>query len=749
MGTDSKTTSPGVKPGDNGGTEAKGAFVRGQRVDSPGHGSVPLAKLNTAEGDPKRWDEMLAPPTPGVGQQDFSVLLSLYSSNPWVYAAANRCATAVSSVRRTYFKTVDGKKVRSKDTNLQKLLETPNPFQTFTDLIELTVIDLKTIGWSWWEKIFDEKPEDTKHIWRLRPDRVKIRPDEERYWKGITFMRKEGKSVDLDPRELVQFRHWSPVNDFFPVSGLFAAQNSIIWELFGRAWNTSFFRNGAASFPEGVFESDQKLDEDIIKRIEERINNKIGHPDVWRSPLILDQGLRYVKTAFTQKDVQFPELMDRGRDETLAALGVPPAMVGVPIAGGLGGFREQRHQFYQNTILPLLRKIESTINRFLAVDGESMEFDLTDILSLIEDIEAMTRTAESEVTRGIRTINEIRSERGLDDVPWGDVWHAPLGLAPVDGSARPNRPEGLGGAPVATGESGHLPEESEERTLRREFWKAAEGKVRRRMAERFAGAYRSAFDKLRRDIERKIEVSITPVSEKSAVDDTVPIIKQEPRFEFTDVFDPVQSTEYQDLIRDTVGPEALRQTKGASRVAARALGVDFRDVTDQDPLFRKTVDSWLRNRAGSTSRTINRAVQDAARLAREDGATPKQAVRRVMAAFDRTVDQRVKDLSVSDATTFASTALQIQAKDTFTHKRWIHLGDARDPSQGSPGESHVSEGFPSGPIVKIDDRFDVPGRKGINRMEFPGDPAGDADVTSNCRCSLEFLSQAEAEAEGF
>ena len=44
------------------------------------------------------------------------------------------------------------------------------------------------------------------------------------------------------------------------------------------------------------------------------------------------------------------------------------------ISGGLGGYTEQRQQFYQITVLPLLRKIESTINSWLAPEGEKMEW---------------------------------------------------------------------------------------------------------------------------------------------------------------------------------------------------------------------------------------------------------------------------------------------------------------------------------------------------------------------------------------
>ena len=704
-----------------------------------------VQKLHAVEGDARRWDDLPKPPAPHVSESDFQLLLTLYTSNPWVYAAISRIASAVSSVRKTFFtKTPDGKRTRSTETRLEKLLAKPNPWQTWQDLVELLVVDIKTVGWSIWEIGFDEL-KTAIGLWRLRPDRVSIDPDTSKYWQGITFERKLGEKIPIAPHEIVFFRHWSPVSDYHPISGLFASQVSVIWELFARAWNTSFFRNGAAGMPEGLFETDKRIDEDTYKRIHESLKNKLGNPAVWRDILILDQGLKFKETARKQNELQFSEMLDKARDEILASLGVPPAMVGVPIAGGLGGFREQRHQFYQCTVLPLLKKIQSTINRSLAPADEEFEFDLSDIFSLIEDLEALTRTAESEVTRGIRTINEVRSERGLGAVPWGDTWHRPLGLAEVDAVPTPPGQPPPGTDPAVGAPTEGLPEDGNEgRTLRRSFWKAAVKPLRERMADRMGAKYRKVFSEIKRLLLERADRALLDVTKLEKQDEPAP------QFEISD-FSPLEDEEFREAVREIALPEAVRQTNGAGRVAARALGVSFRELTQEDPLFSKVLDEWLTERHGSTANTMRNAVTDSLRQSRTEGISRQDAVRNLETKVDAVIDQRIADLSRTDATTFSNTAIEAQGIGNFTHKRWIDVGDAdvRDPAarNPSPGESHKALNFPGGAVVKLDEKFTVPGRGRSYQMEFPGDPAGGPEVTSNCRCSLELLSQSDLDAE--
>jgi HK97 family phage portal protein len=714
-----------------------------------------IEKLHTIEGDGRRWEELPSPPAPGVTQEDFSTILTLYTANPWIYAAVNRTSSAVSSVRRIFYEIgPDGQRKRSKTTKLQRLLDRPNRWQVWEDLIEQTVIDLRMLGWSYWEKVLTPDGK-TVALWRLRADRVKPIPDPDTYWSGIEFYRTPTDVITLGLDEFLSFRQWSPISDYYGVSGMFAAQTPATWDLYGRAWNTSVFRNGAAAMPEGVFLTKNRLDETTEKRIKAAIKNKIGHPDVWRDILILDNGLEFRPTAVSARDMQFVELMGQARDQILAAMGVPPAMVGVPVAGGLGGWREQRQQFYQITVLPLLRKIESTINRFLAPEGEAMAFDLSDILSLIEDLDSIASQSERLVTRGIRTINEIREEMGLEPTEWGNVWWAPLGLAPVEAPGRPARPEGLGGGPQQPGASpvparppvpgipAPAPQQktrklaaNEDGEARVEILRATQRGIRPSMARRIAGRYRRALDEVRTGIVQRFRDTVAGSR----------IVKAEPEeaFSLPSDFVPLDEGQFKEFMADMMGPEIKDQTRRAARAIASALEISFKDPVG-DGRFEKAFDDWKELRMGSSGRTItDRALKTIEEMKGED-LTAEQAIERLGRALDDEMERRVADLSISDATTFGNVAEVVEGvAGGFTYKMWVTQEDASVRGVApTPGEDHS---VMHGVVVKIDDFFSVPGRGQEYLMFAPGDPNGGPEVTSRCRCSLVLLRQDEAEA---
>ena len=61
-----------------------------------------------------------------------------------------------------------------------------------------------------------------------------------------------------------------------------------------------------------------------------------------------------------------------------------------------------------------------------------LEFDITTIEALQEDQNARVGREVQLLDRGVLTINELRRQRQLPDVPWGDTWaKAPMGADQV------------------------------------------------------------------------------------------------------------------------------------------------------------------------------------------------------------------------------------------------------------------------------------------------------------------------------
>ena len=80
--------------------------------------------------------------------------------------------------------------------------------------------------------------------------------------------------------------------------------------------------------------------------------------------------------------------------------------------------------FWRNTIVPEVRFLEEQLNRMLlpklGYPQLTVEFDLSAIEALQEDENNRVQRESALLDRGVLTINEVRRERNLPDVPWGD-----------------------------------------------------------------------------------------------------------------------------------------------------------------------------------------------------------------------------------------------------------------------------------------------------------------------------------------
>ena len=80
--------------------------------------------------------------------------------------------------------------------------------------------------------------------------------------------------------------------------------------------------------------------------------------------------------------------------------------------------------FWRNTVVPELKFFEEQLTRQLlprlGYPGLKLEFDLTSIEALQEDETQRVAREMQLLDRGVITINELRRERGLPEIPWGD-----------------------------------------------------------------------------------------------------------------------------------------------------------------------------------------------------------------------------------------------------------------------------------------------------------------------------------------
>lgn len=363
--------------------------------------------------------------------EDFEDYAVAYAQVVWVHACASIIATTVAGlplrVRR------NGRAEAA--APLQQLLDAPNRHTTGYDLWEHTVTCLELAGNAYWEIERDAAGRPVG-IYPLRPDYVRIVPDVRQYVRGYLY-EVNGRSAALAPEEVLHFRYFNPLDEYYGLGPLAAARHGIIADSYAVAYNTNFFRNGAR--PQGILETERSLSDDTLRRL--RAQWEEAHRGMRRAHrvAVLEEGLTYKPLALSPQDMEFVQQRRMSREEICAAFKVPPAIVGLFEYANYANALQQERFFWSHTIVPKSRKLEHRLRVALAhqlrplVDGAGWDvrFDLGGVAALQRDQMQQARVSALLVSSGLQTINERRAAEGLPPVPWGDEWHSPPPARPA------------------------------------------------------------------------------------------------------------------------------------------------------------------------------------------------------------------------------------------------------------------------------------------------------------------------------
>lgn len=323
-------------------------------------------------------------------------------------------------------KKTDGvrKGVRAKELN-SLINYKPNPYQSMQEFRDLLFIDFLLEGNAF---IFY----DGSFLYHLPASSVTIEIDERTYISGFKYM----NQVDFTAEEVFYFSDVSRKRLFRAESRLTSAKRSIdiLYEM--QAFQESFFKNGA--IPGLVLETENTLSQQAKTRTITNWMTAYSPKNGARKPIIIDNGLK-LKEMFkiSFQDMDFDSSIERHDSKILRALGVPDILLA---GGNNANINPNLRLFYLETILPIVRKYTSSLERFFGYDLSPITSDVTALQPDLRDIAAYHSTL---VNAGILTPNEARDELRYDRISDQDMdkIRVPANIA---GSA--TNPE-LGGAP--------------------------------------------------------------------------------------------------------------------------------------------------------------------------------------------------------------------------------------------------------------------------------------------------------------
>ena len=115
--------------------------------------------------------------------------------------------------------------------------------------------------------------------------------------------------------------------------------------------------------------------------------------------------------------------------------GVPSQLIGIPDSQTYSNFAEAKLALYNETIIPLLDRVQSDLNEWLTPQfGTDLElrYDIDSIPAMAEQRRRVFESVTAGVQNGILTRNEAREQLGYEPVNGADSLLVPANLMPLN-----------------------------------------------------------------------------------------------------------------------------------------------------------------------------------------------------------------------------------------------------------------------------------------------------------------------------
>ena len=345
-----------------------------------------------------------------------------YEKDQLVYACIRELSLAASEPR--YFIEAynrDNERYEVTGGRYVDLLRKPNPNQDFYALLDQMVIHLHVTGNAY---VYKERSQSGKvvAIYLLRPDRITIKSDIKEGVESYEYDI-EGYTYSIPPVDVAHMKLVNPTNDVYGLSPLQVIAPVINLDLSIIQYAKAFFQN--AGVPSGMLKIKRRINtQEEANTIRRTWRSQFSSPGNFHNLAILDEDAHYEALATPITDLALGDLRDTVETRICMAFGVPSILVGAVIGldrATYANYKEARKTFYSEKMIPLVNRIVRFLNLHMEGEfpGEFIGVDFSNVRSLIDDKDDITKRAVDQYGAGLVTLNEARAVLGLDPVEDG------------------------------------------------------------------------------------------------------------------------------------------------------------------------------------------------------------------------------------------------------------------------------------------------------------------------------------------
>ncbi len=309
--------------------------------------------------------------------------------------------------------------LRQRVSVLRSMLEQPNPQDSFRTLIEAVLEDVIVGGFG---AVEVEPTGDAAMPLRLWPvDGATVAmmagwtgdPDDPRYVQtpfGSTA------SVQLLDRELMYVRLNPRTHTPFGLGRLEVAFETVNQFLSANRYAGRLASNSVVQYALWLDEATPQQHERLIRWWQDEVEGTGQVPIL--SSANKPEVLRFAGGTDADLRLQWQEFLLR---ILASAFDLPPMLLGIESDVNRSTAAEMAEEAFQSAIVPVAKLIAEHITRDVfakALGWNDVEFVFNNLVSRDESVEAAIQA--QLVAANVMTINEVRSQRGLPAVPWGE-----------------------------------------------------------------------------------------------------------------------------------------------------------------------------------------------------------------------------------------------------------------------------------------------------------------------------------------
>ena len=366
-----------------------------------------------------------------------------YSENAIVYRCINEISNNASRVKINLFRgdqEVD-------NHHLLDLLYNPSPTMSQVEWFQAVYSYLLISGNNYMLSVGGDNTPPTE-LYNLRPDRMKIRSGTRAMPVAYDYMLKGQivESYDVDQAtggsKVKHIKLFNPLDDYYGMSPMQASSVDIDQHNLANKHNVNLLQNGARPSGAVIFNpkdetgGNVQLSDVQRNQLMNDVNQRFSGTGNAGKPMLLEGDFEWKEMGLSPKDMDFIQLKNMSAKDIALVYGVPSQLIGIPDSQTYSNFAEAKLALYNETIIPLLDRIQGDLNEWLVPmfneQGLELRYDIDSIPAMAEQRKRVFESVSAGVKEGILTRNEAREQLGYEPIEGADSLLVSANLMPLN-----------------------------------------------------------------------------------------------------------------------------------------------------------------------------------------------------------------------------------------------------------------------------------------------------------------------------